>query len=207
MNKKIIGVDIFLEKRKTRVRVGDLTRINNDYIFVYDDHYFKSKNSIPLGPKFPLTQKKFISNKLFPSLKDRIPQKENPAYEEYCLTMGISPDEIDELILLSTIGRKGPSSFIFYPIYERKIDAEKIIAFRKNLDLTTREFAKVFEISQTSLNALERKRIIGHEILKRLEIILNYPNVALDFLLINGGVLIDETLINATKKLKSLLKE
>lgn len=70
---KIIGVDIFLEKRKTRLHVGVLKRVNGIMMFTYDDHYFTAKNIIPLGPEFPLTQKQFVSNKLFPSLEDRIP--------------------------------------------------------------------------------------------------------------------------------------
>ncbi len=202
-NLKIIGVDIFLEKRRTRVHVGILKRQNAKLIFTYDENYFKAKNIIPLGPEFPLTQRDFKSEKLFPSLEDRIPSLQNPAYPEYCLAMGIDPKERDPIILLSTIGRKGPSSFIFYPIFERKITAEDVVNFRESLGLTTREFSAVFEFSQSSLNALERNRILGNEILKRLEIILNFPNVALDFLLVNGGHLIYEKWITATNKLKA----
>jgi HipA-like protein len=201
-NLKIIGVDIFLEKRKTRLYVGTLIRNHGKLVFTYDEHYFKAKNVIPLGPEFPLTQKEFISESLFPSLVDRIPSVQNPAYPEYCLTMGVDPKECDPIILLSTIGRKGPSSFIFYPIFERRLIAEDVIKFRESLGLTTREFSAVFEFSQSSLNALERNRILGSEILKRLEIILNFPNVALDFLLINGGHLIYEKWIKATTRLQ-----
>lgn len=201
-NLKIIGVGIYLEKRKTRLHVGVLKRVNAQLVFAYDDHYFKAKNIIPLGPEFPLTQKEFSSEKLFPSLEDRIPSLQNPAYPEYCLAMGIDPQERDPIILLSTIGRKGPSSFIFYPIFERKITAQDVISFRESLGLTTREFSDVFEFSQSSLNALERNRILGNEILKRLEIILNFPKVAMEFLLINGGHLTYEKWIMANNKLK-----
>ena len=201
-NLTIIGVDIFLEKRRTRQHVGVLKRENGKLIFTYDEHYFKAKNIIPLGPEFPLTQKVFISEQLFPSLEDRIPSLQNPAYPEYCLSMGIDAKERDPIILLSTIGRKGPSSFIFYPIFERQITAKDVIKFRESLGLTTREFSAIFEFSQSSLNALERNRILGSEILKRLEIILNFPNVALDFFLINGGHLIYEKWVKATNKLK-----
>ncbi len=203
-NLKIIGVDVFLEKRRTRLHVGMLKRVNAKLLFAYGECYFKSKNIIPLGPEFPLTQREFISEKLFPSFEDRIPSKQNPAYPEYCLAMGIDPKEQDPIILLSTIGRKGPSSFIFYPIFERKITAEDVIRFRESLGLTTREFSSIFEFSQSSLNALERNRILGSEILKRLEIVLNFPNVALDLLLINGGHLIYEKWITAHNKLKAI---
>jgi HipA-like protein len=204
---KIIGVDIFLEKRKTRLHVGVLNKMNGKLVFSYDEHYFKAKNIIPLGPEFPLTQKQFISDKLFPSLEDRIPSTQNPAYPEYCQLMGIDPEEQDPFILLSTIGKKGPSSFMFSPIFERKIAAEDVIKFRELLGLTTREFAIIFEFSQASLNALERNRTSGKDILKRLEILLNFPAVALDFLLINGGHLIYNKWIYATNKVKDMAKK
>lgn len=203
-NLKIIGVDIFIEKRRTRMHVGILKRKDKKFIFKYDNNYFKAKNVIPLGPEFPLTQKEFISKSFFPSFEDRIPSHQNPAYPEYCLAMGIDPKELDPIILLSTIGRKGPSSFIFYPIFDRTITIEDVIKFRESLGLTTREFAAIFEFSQSSLNALERNRILGSEILKRLEIILNFKDVALDFLVINGGHLIYEKWMNATNKLKEM---
>jgi HipA-like protein len=201
-NLKIIGVDIFLEKRKTRLHVGVLKKIQGKIIFTYDDHYFTAKNIIPLGPEFPLTQKQFVSNQLFPSLQDRIPSQQNPAYPEYCQLMGIDPKEQDPLILLSTIGKKGPSSFIFSPLFERNIRPEDLIKFRESLGLTTREFAKVFEFSQPSLNALERGRTSGKDILKRLEILLNFPDVTLDLLILNSGYLIYDKWIDAVKQLK-----
>ena len=186
---KIIGVDVFLEKRKTRLHVGSLKKSNGKLVFTYSDSYFNAKNIIPLGPEFPLTQKQFTSTFLFPSLVDRIPSEQNPAYPEYCRLMGVDPIERDPLILLSTIGKKGPSSFVFSPIFERKIIAEDLIRFRESLGFTTREFAKIFEFSQPSLNALERGRTSGKDILKRLEILLYYPAVALDLLLLNSGYL------------------
>jgi HipA-like protein len=201
---KITGVDIFLEKRKTRIHVGTLVRNKGNFVFTYDQQYFKAKHVIPLGPEFPLTQREFISDSLFSSFVDRIPSVQNPAYPEYCLSMGVDPNERDPIILLSTIGRKGPSSFIFYPIFERKITAAEVIHFRESLGLTTREFAAVFEFSQSSINALERNRIYGTEILKRLDMILNFPDVALHFLTINGGYLIYEKWIKAIRKLKSI---
>ena len=199
---KIIGIEVFLERRKTRLRVGILKNENGRLVFSYDENYFKAKNIIPLGPEFPLTQREFSSEKLFPSLEDRIPSLQNPAYPEYCLAMGIDPNEKDPIILLATIGRRGPSSFVFYPVFERQVTAEDLIKFRKSLGLTTREFSAIFEFSQSSLNALETNRISGSEILKRLEIILNFPNVALDFLLINGGHVAYEKWVRATNKLK-----
>lgn len=203
---KIIGVDVFLEKRKTRLHVGVLKKVDGKIMFTYDNHYFNAKNIIPLGPEFPLTQKQFVSSQLFPSLEDRIPSQQNPAYPEYCQLMGIDPNERDVFILLSTIGRKGPSSFIFSPLFERNMKPEDLIKFRESLGLTTREFAKVFEFSQPSLNALERGRTSGKDILKRLEILLNFPAVALDLLIINGGCLVYDKWIAAVEYLKERRK-
>lgn len=203
-NLKTIGVNVFLEKRKTRMHVGVLSREKEKFVFRYNESYFRAKYVIPLGPEFPLTQRAFVSDKLFPSFEDRIPSKQNPAYPDYCWVMEIDSQEEDPLVLLSTIGRRGPSSFIFYPIYERTTTPSDVIAFRQSLGLTTREFASVFELSQASLNAFERGRSAGKEISKRLETILHFPVVALDFLLFNGGCLMYEKWEKATDILKEI---
>ena len=203
---KIIGISVFLQKRKTQILVGSLYKIDQKLVFTYEDSYFKAKHSIALGPEFPLTQKKFSSDKLFPSLEDRIPSTQNPAYPEYCLAMGIDPNERNPFILLSTVGSKGPSSFIFHPIFKRDITPKEIVEFRHTLGLTTREFAAIFEFSQNSLNSLERGRRSGIEIRKRLEILLHYPVVALYFLLVNRGYIAYEKWVNASNKLKILAK-
>ncbi|MBS0655826.1 MAG: HipA N-terminal domain-containing protein [Verrucomicrobia bacterium] len=202
MRRKVIGIFVFLEKRKNRILVGSLEKKDEKFVFTYDEKYFKAKNIIPLGPEFPLTQKQFTSEKLFPSLEDRIPSQQNPAYSEYCQLMGIDPKERNPFILLSTIGKKGPSSFIFHAIFERKINGDDLIQFRKLLGLTTREFAAVFEFSQASLNAFETGRTSGKDIVKRLETLLNFPTVAVDLLLLNGGYLAPERRLIAAEKLK-----
>lgn len=200
---KIVGVYVFLKKRRTQTLVGRLHKIDQKLVFTYEDSYLNAKHSIALGPEFPLTQKEFSSDKLFPSFEDRIPSIHNPAYPEYCLAMGIDPNERDPFILLSTVGSKGPSSFMFYPVFKRDIPPEDIVEFRNRLGLTTREFAAVFELSQNTLNSFERGRRGGVEILKRLEIILYFPNVALYFLTINSGYLAHEKWIIASAALKN----
>lgn len=201
---KTIGVFVFL-KRKSQTLVGKLYKRERSFVFTYEESYLNAQHSIALGPEFPLTQKEFASDILFPTFEDRIPSTQNPAYPEYCIAMGIDPKERDPLILLSTIGSKGPSSFIFYPIYNRDISSKDIIEFRKKLKLTTREFAAVFEFSQTSLNALENDRIAGIEILKRLEILLQFPEVAQYFLLINSGHLVHAKWLATNDKIKDLI--
>ena len=189
------------------MHVGQLKRIDGQFVFVYDNKYFNAKHVISLGPEFPLTQQEFTSDRLFPSLEDRIPSEQNPAYVEYCQVMGVDPKERDQIILLSSIGRRGPSSFIFYPLYDRTIRSQDLIAFREKMGLTTREFASVFEFSQSSLNALERNRIPGSEILKRLEIILNFPEVVSYLLHVNGAHLSNEKWSVANQFLQGLIEK
>lgn len=200
----IIGLDVFLEKRVSRMHVGVLFKRKGKLIFKYNDVYFKARNVIPLGPEFPLTQREFVSTKLFPSFEDRLPSKQNPAYIEYCNAVGIDPKESDPIILLSTIGRRGPSSFVFYPKYERDLSAKKILTFREMLNLTTREFGAIFEFSQNSVNALEKNRNSGVELRKRLELIMYYPQIAIDYLRKNGGYISHKKFVFALDELKKI---
>lgn len=188
-NLKIIAVDVFLEKRKTMVYVGRLTRENEGYKFVYIKKYVYAATSIPLGNEMLLTQKEYFSATLFSSLSDRIPLRENPSYPDYCRSVGISETEKDYLVLLSTIGRRGPSSFIFEPVYDKDFNGNICKSFRTELGLTIREFAGVFDVSTATILAIERGGGFGKEALKRLEIYYRYPNVALDEIFIRGGVL------------------
>ncbi len=195
---KIVAVDVFLEKRKTRVYVGRLTFGNDAYKFVYKKNYLYAEASIPLGNEFPLTQQEYVSGTLFPSLSDRIPVRENPAYSDYCRSAGISEIEENPLVLLSTIGRRGPSSFIFEPVYDKGFDEKMCKKFRTELGLTIREFANVFNISTTTVMAIEGGKRLGKEALRRIEIYYLYPNVAIDEIHIRGGIL------HETKKVKVL---
>ena len=80
--------------------------------------------------------------------------------------------------------------------------SEEVVKFRKLLGLTTREFGRVFEFSQTSLNALERGKISGKDVLKRLEIIMKFPSVALNYLVLNQGCLAYDKWVVASEQLK-----
>ena len=114
--KNIVGIDIYLEFRKTRRHVGQLKKLNAKdkcYIFTYDINYMDQPSSIEIGPDLPLTRRVYKSKTMFKSIEDRIPSKGNPSYVEYCEDVGISPTEKDTIILLATIGRRGPSSFVF----------------------------------------------------------------------------------------------
>lgn len=185
-NKKITAVDVYFEKIKSREYVGQLTRQDSKYIFTYADAYLAKDRSIPLGPDLPLTAKSFTAATLFPSFEDRIPSKKNPAYPEYCKIVGIDPKETDELVLVATLGQKGPSSFIFAPSTALNITINDIIAFRQQLDLTVREFSDIFDFGSATIHRLEKNKTSGKDALKRLEIYYHFPAVALYELAKNG---------------------
>ena len=192
MDKSINAIDVFLEKRKTKVYVGQLDFFEGRYRFVYDDHYLNSKQALSLGPQLSLLHKTHFSQTLFPFFEDRIPSRENPAYPDYCNATGIAVNESNPFILLPTIGRRGPSSFIFEPIYLITFTGADLQTFRKSLHLTLDEFSKVFDVSKASLHNAERGKSSGKEILKRLEIYKNFPAVALDAVRKRGKWLHDD---------------
>ena len=90
-------IKIFHEGRKRRIFVGDLIYdVKKDkYCLQYDKNYTLLKQAIPLGPNLSLFQLTHHSKKseMFPVFLDRIPDKLNPAYPEYCESQGILPDE------------------------------------------------------------------------------------------------------------------
>ncbi len=211
-NLRIAAVDIFLEKRKTMVYVGQLTHENKGYRFVYKKNYLHAKASIPLGNELRLTRQECFSKTLFPSLIDRIPSRENPAYSDYCKSVGIEVTEDDPLVLLSTIGRRGPSSFVFEPVYDRGFNGDVCKIFRISLGLTIREFSGVFDVATATIMAIEqgKKSGSGKEVLKRLEIYYTYPDVAIVEVTLRGGVLHESKrrkVIEILRKQKSYTKD
>lgn len=201
--KKISAVDVYLKKRKTRQYVGRLSRDNTNYIFIYDDKYLYKNRSFALGPDLPLTKKKFISKILFPSFSDRIPSNKNPAYKEYCKMVGIDPSENDPIVLVATLGQKGPSSFIFSPALDLMITHDDVVNFRKYLSITIREFGELFDFSPATISGIENKTISGKEAMKRLEIYRNVPEAALYEANKNRFKIDEEKMRNVEKRLRS----
>lgn len=101
-----------------------------------------------------------------------------------------------------TIGKKGPSSFIFEPSFDKQFDGSTVLAFRKWLNLTQREFANCFDVARSSLNKIEQMGESGKEIMKRLEIYVKFPKVALEQLQKKGGILSSKKRAIAKNKLK-----
>lgn len=177
---KVPSVLVYLERRKSRKFVGELSYNSKEksYVFQYDKKYLGSK-LIPLGPELPLSRKRYVSKKLFEPFVDRIPSKENPAYKDYCAAENIDVEEADPFILLTTIGRRGPSSFVFESKQKKTFTNEDLKAFREELGLTTKEFSLGFSIAEKTLISIELGRILGRDVMKRLELYVLFPEVAL----------------------------
>lgn len=201
---KIKGVKVYLERYTRRIPVGELKQENNKYVFTYYNNYLTYRYAIPVGVELPLTKRYFESATIFEAFWDRIPSKKNSEYAEYCNLFRISPEENNILVLLITIGSKGPSSFIFAPIWDDFHTKQDIKAFRKNLDLSTREFAAAFGITQSTIVRLENDKTSGSDILKFLEIFSKFPDAAIYYIEKYGNGLHSKTKDKLLKKLISL---
>src|SRR5665213_3508675 len=152
-------LEIYLEKRKRKLYVGDL-KFNSqtkEFMFSYSDRYRKGPTSIPLGPDLPLKKSIHYKKELFPFFRDRIPDRDNSAYKEYCHSMGISPQEKNPIVLLGTIGRRGPSSFVFERVPDNDLNLDELVAtFRKSLSLTISELSLFFDVTEVTLARLEQ---------------------------------------------------
>lgn len=181
------AIDVYLERRKTRQYVGRLQQEKRQFVFQYDKTYLHTDNPISLGPDLPLNQQKHTSLKLFPSFADRIPSKQNPAYEEYCRSVNIDPSETNPLALLATIGKKGPSSFICVPVVEEEtFSSGQLKQFRRDLQLSIREFSDLFDVSSATIYRIENNKTSGKDALKRIKVYFRSPQTALNKIKVTG---------------------
>lgn len=171
---EIIGVDVFLERFQTRTYVGVLKKERGQFIFSYDAHYLRMPNILPLGPELPLTRQQFFSRDLFPSFLDRLPDPHNPAYAQHCTHVGIAVTTTDPLILLAKF-KRGPSSFVFAPVYKNKYTHKDIAELQKTLGLSMQDFAYLFDISLSALQKIKSGSSSGKEVLRLLELYLKVP--------------------------------
>lgn len=176
-------LEVYTEIRKSKILVGSLAfdPKAKQFTFDYDRKYLLSKNAIPVGPELSLKKRHHTSkgNQLFPSFSDRVPSRENAAFEEYCISQGISPTERNPILLLTTIGRRGPSTFVFEPVYVESSISSEIRFFREKLKLTLREVAAAFDINLPTLNKIETGKSKDKSTLRLLSIYLKFPEVAL----------------------------
>lgn len=176
-------LSIFHEGRKRRIYVGEVIyhKDKDRYELIYDRHYANLKNAIPISPDLTLFKlhHRSTKGKMFSALLDRIPDPDNPAYKDYCQAMGIAETEKNPIILLGTIGTRGPSSFIFEPVYDDNFVAADITELRENLGITQHDMAVAFDISKPTLQRIESGESHDLNTLKRIQIMLNFPEVAL----------------------------
>jgi len=163
----------------------------------------KSKKAIPIGPDLSLFKKNLWSEKgkTFPSFADRIPSKSNPAYAEYCRSQGISVNEENIIILLGTIGRRGPSSFIFEPVLINEFTFGDILRFRKQVGISRNEMAMAFDLNELTLMRIETAKSKDVNTLRRIQIYIEFPEVALWQLELTGK----KISINTLEKLRAYL--
>jgi len=175
---------IYIEGRRRKSFVGILEYKANTkkYIFCYEKKYLRADNSIPLGPDIPLSKIRHeAEGKLFASFKDRIPSRRNPAYVDYCRQEGIEVTEKNPIILLGTIGKRGPSSFIFEAIYYDDFDVRKELQeFRKKTGLSLQDIAYAFNLNYVTVQRIESGKSKDANVMKLIRIYLEYPQCLKD---------------------------
>ena len=189
---------IFHESRKKRIFVGELIYVKDKdrYELIYDKHYAHSKRAIPISPRLDLFKSRHKSERgeMFPAFLDRIPEKNNPAYVEYCKAEGISSKEKNVIVLLGSIGKRGPSNFVFEPVYYSEFSIQDIIEMRKQLQISQDDFAAAFNINRLTLFKIEAGKSKDTNTLKLLEIYWKFPDIALWQLKLFGGRIHKNTL-------------
>lgn len=182
---------IYHEGKKRRIFVGELSYDpkKDRYALHYDEKYVLLKSAIPLSPDLSLFKLKHYSKKgeLFPVFVDRIPDRLNPAYVDYCRSQGISPHEKNPIILLGSIGRRGPSSFIYEPVYEDEFNIEELKNFLEKLKITQHDFSVAFDFSKVTLQRVISGVSQDANLLKRIQILFRFPEVALWQLSLTGA--------------------
>jgi len=200
-------LEVFHEGRRRRQLVGTLTYHpkTTRYSFTYDAKYLRQKNAVPLGPELPLTKPSYQSKakQLFSSLMDRIPSKENPAYIDYCKAAGIDPGEENTVRLLTSVGRRGPSTFIFEPVY--KFDRDALISalkeFRQRLDISLWELARAFDVPYLTMQRIEASKSKDELTMRLIYCYLMFPDTAIWQLKISGRYVNRDSVIKIAKAL------
>lgn len=185
-------LQVFSESRKKRAFVGTLIwdNKNNNFEFIYDPKYRTSKSAIPVGKELDLFKKSHSSKgKLFPSFADRIPSRENPAYQDYCRSQGIAVDETNPILLLISIGRRGPSTFVFEPVFKNAFTYEEVKKVRNEIGVSIQSFSIALDLNPPTLQRLESGKKTDLGTLRRIQIYLQFPKVAMWQLEINSGKL------------------
>ena len=189
---KIEEINIYSQTQTKRTFVGKLWREGKKYFFEYGKSYKKLRNALPLGPELPLWKGRVSSNTLFLAVSDRIPSKNNPAYKDYCREWGVSENEKDVFILLTTIARRGPSTFVFEAASKSEYAASQLKDFRTRLGLTQSDFEALFNISHMTLSRLEAGKSKNDFYIRYFELFNEVPQALAWMLEKRGQFLHDE---------------
>jgi len=128
-----------------------------------------------LGPDLPFSLQEIKSKRFFESLRDLIPSASNPAYEQYCHAVGISPQEQDPMTLLAYLG-KGPSNFVFEPApHDQLPSGERVVQFREALGLSQKQFSHLLDIPVPTLQTLEKETAEARTARRLIQILLENP--------------------------------
>ncbi len=185
-------LDVYHEGRKRKIYVGRLSYSDEKkrFIFAYDAKYLRLKNAIPIGPEFPLTKQIHESNSdaLFASLADRIPSKENPAYKEYCAAYALSPEETNVFTLLTTIGHRGPSTFVFEAVtlFKPEVLVAELKALQVKLEISLWELATAFDVPYLTMQRIANGKCKDMLTMRLVAIYLSCPEAALWQLKLSG---------------------
>ena len=199
---KIEEINIYSQTKTKRIFVGKLWREGKKYFFEYANTYKKLRSALSLGPELPLWKGRASSSALFPAFSDRIPSKKNPAYKDYCREWGIGENEKDVFVLLTTIGRRGPSTFVFEPAIKNEYTASQLKDFRNRLGLTQSEFEVFFNISHMTLFRLEAGKSKSDFYLRCFELFDKVPQALAWMLEKRGQLLHDEKRIRLLSQKK-----
>ena len=172
------AIDVYLERRERKQYVGRLTRQpDQKFHFSYDEAYQRMENSISIGPSLQLVKKEYLSMNLFPEFLDRLPSPQNPAYEDYCASVGLSVKEDDIMVVLLKLGKRGPSSFILEAVVEDDpaVIVNNIRVFIEEISLSQQDFANILDIPITSLSRLLTETSLDRTLLRLIDHYLSSP--------------------------------
>lgn len=150
----IESVDVFLELKEKREYVGRLSEAKEKgFVFQYDSSFIRSHNAFAIGPNLLLSDKPISRESLFPEFVDRIPSRRNAAYPEYCESVGISVEERNPMILLPSLGRRGPSDFIIERVFvlQDEIIPQALRRILEEVPLSQNDLALALDIPITTL--------------------------------------------------------
>lgn len=198
LNKSKTELQVYSEGNRKRIFVGTLKHLEEDtFHFKYSRDYLSSKGAIQLGPDLPLTkiEHKTVGPKVFSSFEDRIPSQANPAYAEYCQAYDISPQETNSILLLTTIGRRGPSTFVFEPVYitGENLTKDALRKFRVTNKISLRIMAEAFNLNYLTLQRIEKGTSKDRNTIRLVFLYLNFPDVAIWAVTINAAKIPQKT--------------